>query len=141
MEQISLILKEKNLIASPVYDLEPSNWQVTHVHALSSRRQFRFPLALELVLILMVLVLLFSSPLTPPQMLDAKSKRRPLRGRHENLKLKSTCVSFDSESEVAQSCPTLSDPMDCSLPGSSVHGIFQARILEWVAISFSMCVV
>ena len=41
------------------------------------------------------------------------------------------------ESEVAQSCPTPSDPMDCSLPGSSVHGIFQARILEWVAISFS----
>ena len=40
-------------------------------------------------------------------------------------------------SEVAQSCPTLCDPMDCSLPGSSVHGIFQARILEWVAISFS----
>ena len=39
--------------------------------------------------------------------------------------------------EVAQSCPTLCDPMDCSLPGSSVHGIFQARILEWVAISFS----
>jgi len=41
------------------------------------------------------------------------------------------------ESEVAQSCPTLCDPMDCSLPGSSVHGIFQARVLEWVAISFS----
>ena len=41
------------------------------------------------------------------------------------------------ESEVAQSCPTLCDPMDCSPPGSSVHGIFQARILEWVAISFS----
>ena len=40
-------------------------------------------------------------------------------------------------SEVAQSCPTLCDPMDCSLPGSSVHGILQARILEWVAISFS----
>ena len=40
-------------------------------------------------------------------------------------------------SEVAQSCPTLCDPMDCSLPGSSVYGIFQARILEWVAISFS----
>ena len=40
------------------------------------------------------------------------------------------------ESEVAQSCPTLWDPMDCSLPGSSVYGIFQARILEWVAISF-----
>ena len=40
-------------------------------------------------------------------------------------------------SKVAQSCPTLCDPMDCSLPGSSVHGIFQARVLEWVAISFS----
>jgi len=44
----------------------------------------------------------------------------------------------ESESEVAQSqCPTLCDPMDCSLPGSSVYGIFQARVLEWVAISFS----
>ena len=42
-----------------------------------------------------------------------------------------------SESEVAQSCPTLSDPMDCSLPGSSIHGIFQARVLEWGAIAFS----
>ena len=42
------------------------------------------------------------------------------------------------ESEVAQSCPTLSDPMDCSLPGSSVHGIFQARVLEWGAIAFSL---
>ena len=41
------------------------------------------------------------------------------------------------ESEVAQSCPTLSDPMDCSLPGSSIHGIFQARVLEWGAIAFS----
>ena len=43
----------------------------------------------------------------------------------------------ESESEVAQPCPTFCDPMDCSLPGSSVHGIFQARVLEWVAISFS----
>ena len=42
------------------------------------------------------------------------------------------------ESEVAQSCPTLSDPMDCSLPGSSVHGIFQARVLEWGALAFSV---
>ena len=42
-----------------------------------------------------------------------------------------------SESEVTQSCPTLCDPMDCSLPGFSLHGIFQARVLEWVAISFS----
>ena len=42
-----------------------------------------------------------------------------------------------SESEVAQLCPTLSDPMDCSPPGSSAHGIFQARVLEWGAIAFS----
>ena len=42
-----------------------------------------------------------------------------------------------SESEVIQSCPTLCDPLDCSLPGSSIHGIFQARILEWAVISFS----
>ena len=43
----------------------------------------------------------------------------------------------ESESEVAQSCLTLSNPMDCSLPGSSIHGIFQARVLEWGAIAFS----
>jgi len=47
------------------------------------------------------------------------------------------CIKVKSESEVAQSCLTLSDPMDCSTPGSSIHGIFQARVLEWVAISFS----
>ena len=46
--------------------------------------------------------------------------------------------SLKSESEVAQLCPTLWDPMDCSLPGSSVHGIFQARVLEWVTIAFSI---
>ena len=47
------------------------------------------------------------------------------------------CMKVKSESKDAQSCPTLSDLMDCSLPGSSVHGIFQARVLEWVAIAFS----
>ena len=47
------------------------------------------------------------------------------------------CMKVKSESEDAQSCPTLSDPMDCSLPGSSIHGIFQARVLEWGAIDFS----
>ena len=46
-------------------------------------------------------------------------------------------MKMKSESEVTQSCPTLSDPMDCSLPSSSVHGIFQARVLEWGAIAFS----
>ena len=46
-------------------------------------------------------------------------------------------MKMKSETELAQSCPTLSDPMDFSLPGSSVHGIFQARVLEWDAIAFS----
>jgi len=45
------------------------------------------------------------------------------------------CMKVKSESEVSQSCPALSDPMDCSLPGSSIHGIFQARVLEWGAIA------
>ena len=47
------------------------------------------------------------------------------------------CVKVKSESEVTQLCPTLSNPMDCSLPGSSIHGIFQARVLEWGVIAFS----
>ena len=47
------------------------------------------------------------------------------------------CMKVKSESEATQSCLTLHDPMDCSPPGSSIHGIFQARVLEWVAIAFS----
>ena len=45
-------------------------------------------------------------------------------------------MKVKSESEAAQPCPTLSDPMDCSLPGSSIHGVFQARVLEWGAFAF-----
>ena len=48
-------------------------------------------------------------------------------------------MKVKGESEVTQSCLTLSNPMDCSLPGASVHGIFQARVLEWGAIAFSVC--
>ena len=48
------------------------------------------------------------------------------------------CMKVKSESEVAQSCPTLSDPMDCSPPGSSVHGIFQVRVLEWGDIALAI---
>ena len=47
------------------------------------------------------------------------------------------CIKVKNESEVAQLCPSLRDSMDCSLPGSSIHGIFQARVLEWGAIAFS----
>ena len=70
---------------------------------------------------------------------------RPLLPAKAEIKLPANRAGLDalihtieSESEVAQSCPTLCDLMDYSLPGFSVHGIFQARILEWVAISFSM---
>ena len=59
------------------------------------------------------------------------SRQEPWRG------LPFPSPMHESESEVAQSCLTLSDPMDCSLPGSSIHGIFQARVLEWGAIIFS----
>ena len=72
----------------------------------------------------------------------------PTRGSNEHLPMSPALQvnSFPTEpagkphiphSEVAQSCPTLCDPTDCSLSGSSVHGIFQARVLEWIAISFS----
>ena len=54
------------------------------------------------------------------------------------LPFPSLMMKVKSESEVSQSCPTLSDPVDCSLPGSSVHGIFQATVLEWGAIAFSV---
>ena len=51
------------------------------------------------------------------------------------------CMKVKSESEIAQSCLTLHNPMDCSLPGSSIHGIFQARVLEWGAIAFSVVMI
>ena len=71
-------------------------------------------------------------PTRLPRPWDSPGKNTGV-GRHFFLQ----CRKEKSESEVAQSCPTLSDPMDCSLPGSSVLEIFQARILDWVAISFS----
>ena len=61
----------------------------------------------------------------------------PGKNTGEGCRFLLQCMKVKSESEVAQSCLTLSDPMDCSLPGSSIHGIFQARVLEWGAIAFS----
>ena len=57
--------------------------------------------------------------------------------RQEHWSVLLQCMKVKSESEVTQSCPTLSDPMDCSLPDSASHGIFQARVLQWGAIAFS----
>ena len=76
---------------------------------------------------------------------EKKKKKKTTQCSALNFKLnasgwvlwKQMLRQFKKESEVAQSCPTLCDLMDYNLPGSSVHGIFQARILEWVAISFS----
>ena len=70
-------------------------------------------------------------PIRLPRPWDSPSKNTGV-GCHFLLQY----MKVKSESEVAQSCPTLCDPMDCSLPGSSAHGIFQARVLEWVAIVY-----
>ena len=71
-------------------------------------------------------------PTRLPRPLDSPGKNIGV-GCHVLLQ----CMKVNNESEVAQSCPTLSNPMDRSPPGSSVHGIFQARVLEWGAIAFS----
>ena len=71
-------------------------------------------------------------PTTLPSPWDSPGKNTGV-GCHFLLQ----CMKVKSQSEVAQSCLTLSDLMDCSLPGSSVHGIFQARVLQWGAIAFS----
>ena len=68
--------------------------------------------------------------------LDLKKAEEP-KSHASNIGIYITIIESESESEVAQSCPTLCNLMDCSPPGSSVRGILQARILEWVAISFS----
>ena len=72
-------------------------------------------------------------PTRLPRPLDSPGKNTGV-GCHFLLQ----CMKVKSETEVAQLCPTLSDPMDRSLPGSSIHGIFQARVLEWSAIAFSV---
>ena len=71
-----------------------------------------------------------------PRLWDSAGKNAGV-GCHFRLQF----MKVKSESEVAQSCLTLHDPMDCSLPGSSVHGICQARVLDWGAIAFSRCLV
>ena len=68
---------------------------------------------------------------------NVKEKKKDVKYQLDAFYREQETIESESESEVAQSCPTLCDPMDCSLSVSSVHGIFQARVLEWIAISFS----
>ena len=70
--------------------------------------------------------------------IEENNRMRKIRDLFKKIRdTKGTFQTKESESEVPQSCPTLCNPVDCSLPGSSLHGILQARILKWVAISFS----
>ena len=108
-----------------------------------SANKDRFTTTFSILLLLLLLLSRFSRV-----RLCATHRRQPIRllcpwdsqgkntgvGCHFLLQL----MKVESEKEVAQSCPTLSDPMDCSPPGSSVHGSFQARVLEWVASAFSI---
>ena len=80
----------------------------------------------------LVFFVCFVQPTRLPRPWDSPGKNTGV-GCHFLLQ----CMKVKNESEVAQSCPTLSNPVDCSLPGSSTHGILQARALEWGAIAFS----
>ena len=88
---------------------------------------------------ILMLLLFFSHSVVSDSLRPHGLQRTRLPVLHHLLEHAQTHVHWvsESESEVTQSSPTFCNPMDCSLPGSSVHGIFQARILEWVAISFS----
>ena len=98
----------------------------------------------EAVLQIRVLLLLsrFMSDSVRPQRQQPSRLPRPWDSPGKNTgagcRFLLQCRKVKSESEVTQSCPTLRDPMDCTLPGPSVHGIFQARVLEWGAIAFSI---
>ena len=100
-------------------------------------------LAGRLLLLLLLLLLLscFVSDSVEPHRRQPTRLPRPWDSPGKNTQVGFhfllQCMQVKSESEVAQSCPTLCNPMDCSLPGSSVHVIFQARVLEWGAIAFS----
>ena len=90
---------------------------------------------------LLLLLLLLLSRFNPVWLLQPTRLHRPWDSPGKNTGVGChfllQCMKVKSEREVAQLCPTLSDPMDYSLPGSSIHGIFQARVLEWGAIAFS----
>ena len=98
----------------------------------SSLTQMLLLLLLSLVSRVRLCAIPYRAAHQAPLSLDSPGKNTGV-GCHVLLQ----CMKVKSKSEVTQSCPTLSDPIDCSLPDSSAHGIFQARVLEWGAIAFS----
>ena len=98
--------------------------------------QFLF---VSFTLLLLLLLSLFSHVQLCATPQTAAHQAPPSLGssRQEHCHFLLQCMKVKSETEVTQLCPTLSDPMDCSVPGSSVHGVFQARVLKWGAIAFS----
>ena len=125
-----------NHLTMPVMDCRQNTFSF---HYFEMSNHFSIFIYLEQVLLLLVTSVVSDSvwphrwqPTRLPRPWDSPGKNTGV-GCHFLLQ----CMKVKSESEVAQSCLTLSDPMDCSLPGSSIHGILQARELEWGAIAFS----
>ena len=140
---IHLLILLRDLISNPLinylwHSFKPYLKQVNYLLYIFNKGIWNVKTVLLLLLLLSHFsrVRLYATPQTAahqaPPPWDSPDKNTGV-GCHFLLQ----CMKVKSESEVAQSCPTLSDPKDCRIPGSSVHGIFQARVLEWVAIAFS----
>ena len=137
---IQMLMQIKKSTFNPV-DVEIPSYDLSKRKQEAKHENCPVQLSLKMLVSHLMLLLLLShfscvrhrwQPTKLPHPWDSPGKNTGV-GCHFLLQ----CVKVKSESEVSQSCPTLSDPMDCSLPGSSVHGIFQARVLEWGAIAFS----
>ena len=110
-------------------------------HKLESRLPGEISITSDMQMLLLLQVASVVSDSVQPHRRQPTRLRRPWDSPGKNTGVGYhfllQCMKVKSESEDAQSCPTLHDPVDCSLPGSSIHGIFQARVLEWGAIAFS----
>ena len=120
----------------PFYIRDPCKPWIGQPYAVMSPVQFQLMLML-LLLSCFSCVRLCAMPQTAAHPGYPRPRDSPGKNTGVGCRFLLQCMKVKSESEVTQSCPTLSDPMDCRLPGSSVHGIFQARVLEWVAVAFS----
>ena len=125
----------------PMVIMYLGNTRHVHSHKLVQEACLLYPCVHRLLLLLLLLSRSVVSDSVQPHRQQPTRLPRPWDSPGKNTGVGCHfllhCVKVKSESEVPQSCPTLSDPMDCSLPGSSIHGIFQARVLEWVATAFS----